>query len=110
MARFLLIYYGRPEEMAAMAAASPEEMQEGMKQWLAWAEGCGDALVERGTPLGGGMKVWNSGSAQADRGVMGYSVLEADDMDGALALLDGYPHVDRPGWELEVHECMSLPG
>ena len=29
----------------------------GMEPWMAWAERCGDGLVDMGTPLGGGRKV-----------------------------------------------------
>ena len=110
MGRFFVIYYGTPAYMESMAASSPEEMQEGMKKWMAWADSCGEALIDRGTPLGGGLKVSESGSEPSDKGVLGYSVLEADDMDAAKALLQNYPHIGVPGCEIEVHECHSLPG
>lgn len=111
MARFNVIYYAPPEMSAAMANASPEDVEKEMAGWMAWAERCGAALVDMGTPLGPGMTVLNSGGGTASSShVTGYSFLEAEDMDAALALLQGHPHMNGPGCSIEVHQSMDLPG
>ncbi len=77
---------------------------------MTWAESCGDGLVDIGSPLGNGLTVTDSGSSQSEKGVAGYSILQADSMEGALALLQGHPHLGwAEGCEIEVHECLPLP-
>ena len=110
MARYVVIYHASREAVEAMKDATPEDMKKGMEPWMAWAESCGDGLVDLGTPLGGGLKVTKSGSSPSDKDVAGYSILEAEDMEGALALLQGHPHLEwMPGCEIEVHESLPLP-
>ena len=78
--------------MEQMSNASPEEMKAGMEPWMAWAAKCGEGLVDLGAPL------------------VGYSILQAEDMEGAKALLEGHPHLEwTGGCEIEVHESMPLP-
>ena len=64
-----------------------------------------------GTPLIGGLKLSSEGSSPSDKEVTDSSILQADDMAGAEALLQGHPHL---GWAtgclIEVHEAMPLPG
>ena len=61
---------------------------------MAWAAKCGDGLVDLGTPLGGGQKLSKSGSSPSDKSVIGYSILQAEDIEGAKALLAGHPHLE----------------
>ncbi len=56
MSKYIVIYHAPAEVMAQMANATPEEREEGMKPWMAWAEKCGDQLVDLGTPLVGWCK------------------------------------------------------
>ena len=77
---------------------------------MAWAAKCGDGLVDLGTPLGGGQKLSKSESSPSDKSVIGYSILQAEDIEGAKALLAGHPHLDwTDGCKIEVHESMPLP-
>ena len=51
-----------------------------------------------------------SGSAPSDKEVTGYSILEAENMEAAQALLAGHPHLEwEAGCQIEVHEAMPLP-
>jgi len=94
-----------------MAQASPEEMQKGMEPWMAWAEKCGDGLVDMGAPLANGQKVTESGARPSDRDVVGYSILQAESMNAAVEMLKSHPHLGwAEGCEIEVHETMPLPG
>ena len=110
MKNFVVIYHAPASFMEQMEHASPEEMQKGMEQWMEWAGKCGDALVDFGTPLAGGQKLRKSGSSPSDKNVAGYSILQAEDMQGAKALLEGHPHLEwTAGCEIEVHESMPPP-
>lgn len=93
-----------------MKNASPEDMKKGMESWMAWAKRCGDGLVDMGTPLGNGQKVTKSGSMPSNKDVVGYSILQAENMEVAKALLQGHPHLEwADGCEIEVHESLPIP-
>ncbi len=110
MKKFIVIYHAPATVMEQTANATPEDWKKGMEPWMAWAERCGDALVDLGAPLMGGQKLTESGSSPSAREVVGYSVLQAEDMDAAKALLQGHPHLAwTGGCEIEVHETMPLP-
>ena len=80
MKKFVVIYHAPMEAADVMKDATPEDMQAGMEQWMAWAAKCGDALVDFGTPLAGGQRLSKSGSSPSEKNVTGYSVLQAEDM------------------------------
>ena len=109
MSKFVVLYYAPAEAVAAMANATPEEMQKGMEPWMAWSAKCGDKLVDMGSPLMGGQRITTSGSGDSPSEVTGYSILEAADMAEAKSLLDGHPHLGwAPGTAIEVYEGMAL--
>ena len=86
MNKYVVIYYAPASAVEQTQEMNPEQMQEGMNQWFAWAEKCGDGLVDFGTPLADGHKVTTSGSSPSDKGVTGYSILQAENMEAAQAL------------------------
>lgn len=111
MKKFIVIYHASESASKRMADATPEEMKAGMEPWMAWAQRCGDGLIDIGSPLGGGQKVTASGASPSDKEVVGYSVLQAEDMKSAQALLEGHPHLGwAEGCEIEIHETFELPG
>ena len=105
----MVIYHASVSVLEQMSNATPEDMAEAMKPWMAWAERCGDSLIEMGTPLHSGQRLSKSGASPSDKGVVGYSILQADNMEAAQALLDGHPHLEwAAGCEIEVHESMQM--
>jgi len=60
----------------------------------------------------GGQKILPGGNSQGStRGVAGYSILQAENMDDAKSLLVGHPHLAwNAACEIEVHEVAPLPG
>jgi len=97
--------------MEKMHDSSPEEMKKGMEAWMVWAEKCGSGLVDMGTPLGNAQKLTETGSSPSVNNVMGYSVLQAESMEGAKKLLKGHPHLGwGKGCEIEVLESLPKPG
>lgn len=110
MAKFLVVYYSSKETMEATKNMSPEEHKEGMAKWMAWAQQCGAGLADFGGPVKGGQSISSAGTIGADRGVIGYSFLEADDMAGAQAMLADHPHLSwGPECEIDVYEVMHMP-
>ena len=74
-------------------------------QWFDWFAGMGDALVEIGKPVGGRANLGNCESGRTELG--GYSVISAPDLDAALAIAKGCPHLDRDGG-VEVGELVDV--
>jgi hypothetical protein len=110
MSKYLFVYHA-PSTPADAATASPEEMEAAMGAWNDWAARVGGGMVDFGTPLAGGTRVTPDGTSPSQREVVGYSIIEADDMDAALALANGHPHLNMPGGcEIEVHEAQPIPG
>ena len=110
LGKYMVLYYAPASAIEATMSMTPEQMQEGMQQWMTWAAKCGDALVDKGSTLGGGRKITGAGSSPSDKDTMGYSVLEAENIEAAQALLAGHPHLAwAEGCELEVYETMQMP-
>lgn len=110
MNKYIVIYYMPPAVVAQLQSMTPEEMQAGMAPWMEWAKAAGDGLVDMGTPLGQALNVSTSGSSPSTRDVTGFSILQAENIEAAEALLKGHPHYGYgEGCEIEVHESMPLP-
>ncbi len=105
MKKYIVIYHAPMSAVEQMKDATPEDME----PWMAWAKRCGDGLVDMGTPLGG-QKITNSGTSPSGKNVIGYSILQSANMEAALALLKGHPHLEwAAGCEIEVHESLQVP-
>ncbi len=111
MQKFIFFYHATPEAMQRMGGASPEDQQAHFAKWQAWTESNADALENAGTPLDGGQVMTASGSSESASTIMGYAILQAEDMAAAQAILKTDPFLDQgEGCSIEVYECMSLPG
>jgi hypothetical protein len=110
MKKFFVLYIAAQSAQAQMAESSPEAAQEGMKAWMGWAERAGDGIVDMGNPLGAGKEITATGTSDSSNGVAGYGILQAEDLAGAQALLDGHPHLMMPGARIQVYESLDLPG
>ena len=112
MKKFIISYNAPIDAAWKTAESSPEEMEKGMQAWMAWAQKCGDKLVDFGTPLGNGVTLGPGGSSAAsDSRMIGYSILQADSMEEVTDLLKDHPHLDwNAACEIEIHECLPVPG
>ena len=112
MKKFIITYNAPIDAAWKTAESSPEEMEKGMQAWMAWAQKCGDKLVDFGTPLGNGVSLRPGGSSAASESkIIGYSILQADDMEEARNLLQDHPHLDwNAACEIEIHEALPVPG
>lgn len=96
MSHYLLIYRADPAAMAAMPKPTPAQLEEMAASWYGWRDRLGTALVDFGDPT-------VPASPGADPSVGGYSVIVADDVAAAEALLDGHPH-RAMGGRIDVYE------
>ena len=112
MKKFIVIYHAPSEAMKQNADVSEEEMKKGMEPWMIWAEKCGEKLIDLGTPLSGGLSLSHDGnSAASNKEVVGYSILNAENLQDAKSLMESHPHLNwAAGCEIEIHESMPLPG
>ena len=111
MAQFVFFYRASPEAMQRMGSASPEQQQAHMGKWQAWTESNAESLLNAGTPFSGGQVLSRAGSSEVDGTMMGFAILQAEDMAAAEAILRTDPFLDQgEGCTIEVYECMSMPG
>lgn len=113
MKKFVVLYHAPQDAMAQTANMSPEDQAKGMQEWMNWANKVGDKLVDMGQPLFNGHAIAPGGASRSSNStVSGYSIMEAENLEEAKALLDGHPHIS--GWHpeatIELHEAMPLPG
>ena len=110
MKKYMVIYHAPADAMNEMSGATPEQIEEGMKPWMAWKDTVGDKLVDFGSPLAPGTKINPDGSTVAStKEVTGYSILQAGSMEEAQSLLKGHPHLGwTGGCDIEVHELAEI--
>ena len=108
MPSYMMVYKGEATDMADM---SPDQVREVMGKWAAWIEGLGAALRDVGTPFGPASSLVDDGSDGVAVALSGYSIVEADDMDGARRLADGHPYLSdgRGNYAIDIYEMMPVP-
>lgn len=104
MSKYLVLYRSGMTAGEQMTQATPEQAQEGMDAWMAWAGKAGDAIVDLGTPT----DVVDAGGDSGDP-IGGYSILQADSHEALKAILEDHPH-RAMGGTIETLECLSMPG
>ena len=109
MKKFMLLYLA-PQPAEEHMSADPEEMKKTMEPWMAWKEKYGDAIVDFGVPLGKGANVGKGGGSDRKTQVGGYSIIQAENIDAAKALVVDHPFLMGEGASVEVLEMMPVPG
>ena len=91
--------------------STPEEGKAQMEKWKAWISGLGDAVVNPGTPLKDVRVMAPDGTVRVGAGndMHGFTVVEADSLDHALAMARECPYLEIGG-SLEIAEMMNMPG
>ena len=104
MAKYLFVYHGgkHPE--------TDEEVKRVLDAWGQWFASMGAAVVDGGNPVGKSSTVNPDGSV-ADNGgsnpASGYSLVEAGDLDDALAKARGC-RILEAGGTVEVAEALDM--
>jgi hypothetical protein len=88
MAKFIYLYRGPATPMSDL---TPEQGAERMAAFGAWMDKVGAALVDVGSPFGASASVRDDGTDGTAGDLIGYSIVEADDLGTAKALTDGLP-------------------
>lgn len=105
MSKYLFVYHGgggRPE--------SKEAQEKAMAAWGEWFGSMGKAVINGGNPVGKSWTVKGNASVVKDGGsnpVSGYSLVEAKDYEGAVALAKGCP-ILASGGSVEVAEAIDM--
>jgi len=101
MANYLLAYTGG-------MAQTDAEREAAMAAWGAWFGELGSAVVEMGAPVGPSASVTSAGGdGAAPSGLSGYSVISADSLDAAAALVGKCP-VLAHGGKVDVYETIPV--
>ena len=104
MSKFVLIYTGGgiPE--------SKEEQDAVMGAWGAWYGEMGAAIVDGGAPFSGSKHVGKNGVGDgpvSSPPATGYSVINADSLDDAVAKVKNHPHI-KYGGQVSVYETIKM--
>jgi hypothetical protein len=95
MKKFVFLYEG-------VGTGAADEMD----TWMAWFDKIGSHLADGGNPFAEGRKVSGGAAATINEAVpiTGYSIVNADDFDAAIALLDGCPSTEG----VRVYEAVPM--
>jgi len=107
MSKFIYIYKGPATPMDQF---TPEQSAEQMAAWGAWMAKLGPALLDAGAPFAAGTSVVDDGTLAEASDLNGYSIVEADTLDGAKALADGHPFLSQGSgkFRLEIFELADM--
>ncbi len=102
MKKFVFIYNG------PQAASAPEPKV--MEAWTSWFSNLGDKLVDGGNPFGAEVKevTGKSVTGATSNLALGYSIVNAENMDEATELAKGCPNVGYDGYSVAVYEAMPM--
>jgi hypothetical protein len=106
MAKFIYLYRGPATPMSDL---SPEQGEERKAAFGAWMEKVGEALVDVGAPFGTSTSVRDDGTEGAPGDLIGYTIVEADDLAAAKALTDGLPFLSGRDGKCAVEIFELLP-
>lgn len=101
MSKYVLTYHDGGE-----MPEGEEEVAESMAAWAAWFDTLGGAVLDGGNPFGAG-KVVTAESVTDGTRAGGYSIIDADDLDDAVAKAGGCP-ILAGGGSVAVHEAIDM--
>ena len=106
MAKFIYLYRG---PATPMSDSTPEQGAERMAAFGAWIEKIGAALIDIGSPFGTSASVRDDGTEGTAGDLIGYTIVEADDLAAAKALTDGLPFLSNSDGKFAVEIFELLP-
>jgi hypothetical protein len=84
----------------------PAAMEQAKAAFGKWVSEAGDALLDPGAPVRMVAQVWDSSATEASE-IGGYSIIQADSQDEAVAVLRSHPYVARGG-TLQVNQVLDV--
>jgi hypothetical protein len=107
VSKYIYLYRG-PARL--MGEFTPEESAEQLAAWGEWMGRVGPALVDGGAPFGARSAVSDDGTSPEAGDLNGYTIVEADSLDAARALLDNHPFLTegKGRFAVEVFELIPM--
>ena len=104
MAKFIYLYRGPAPDLA------PEQGAERTTAFGAWMEGVGAALIDAGSPFGASTSVRDDGTEGPTGDLIGYTIVDAEDLGAAKALTDGLPFLSGSDGRctVEIFELLAM--
>jgi len=106
MAKFIYLYRGPATPMSDL---TPEQGADRMAAFGAWMAKAGAALVDGGSPFGSNASVRDDGTEGPAGDLIGYTIVEADDLAAAKALTNGLPFLSGRDGKCAVEIFELLP-
>ncbi len=103
MAKFIYLYRGPASDL------TPEQGAERMAAFAAWMEKVGPALVDAGSPFGASASVRDDGTEGTTGDLIGYTIVEVDDVAAAKAFTEGLPFLSKSDRQCAVEIFELLP-
>jgi hypothetical protein len=106
MAKFIYLYRGP----APTSDTTPEQGAERMAAFGAWMEKVGTALIDVGSPFGTSASVRDDGTEGTAGDLIGYTIVEADDLAQAKGFTDGLPFLSNSdgACAVEIFELLAM--
>jgi hypothetical protein len=111
MTKYLFLYRNPP---SPDYQPSPEEMQQMFAQWATWKEKFKAHVVDVGDGLKHGGKLLSNGTvtdgpfSEAKEIIGGFSIIQAESYDQAVAVARECPIVYMPNSTIEIREMMGF--
>jgi hypothetical protein len=104
MPKYIIVYLGGNQPF------SPEEGKQHMSKYMQWLASLGEAAISPANPLKNMSTVNPDGSVTAGGAstMSGYTIIEVDSMDAAMAIAKDCPFLEVGG-SLEVSELIKMP-
>jgi len=106
MAKFIYLYRGPATPMSDL---TPEQGADRMAAFGAWMAKVGAALLDGGSPFGSCTSVRDDGTEGPAGDLIGYTIVEADDLAAAKALTNGLPFLSGSDGKCAVEIFELLP-
>jgi hypothetical protein len=107
MSKYLYLYRGPATPMDEF---TPEQGAEQLRAWTDWMGRVGSALVDGGSPFGTRAAVADDGTTPAPADLNGYTIVEADNLEGARALIVGHPFLSegKGRFAIDIFELVPM--
>lgn len=99
MKKFIYLYFGGDTE----SNTTEEQRNKIMKDWMIYFGKLGNNIVDGGAPFGERKTVGGKDTSATN----GYTIISAKDLDEAIALTEGHPHL-KSGGSIDVIETIAM--
>jgi hypothetical protein len=107
LSKYLFLYRGPATPMAEF---TPEQSAGQMEAWGKWMSEAGSSLTDPGAPFAARTVVTDDGSTGTAGDLNGYTIVQADNLDAAVALTKGHPFLSegKGRFSIEIFELAPM--